>query len=183
MQVTDTTTAPTNDGAFDYYGGYGGVFGTVGDDHFSRQAYAACTPDMSETTSSRRAPTTKASRPRARRLPGRRADSCSPFPHASKREAERAISTRLRYGRILRDHDPSLTGTSSFRPTRIRRASSAMRRSKRRRNGTAPMYRTSGASFRHSRQTSAYATTPKRSITACSRKPSASLTSGHRASE
>jgi hypothetical protein len=39
--LIDTTTAPTNDGAFDYYGGYGGVFGTVSNNHSSRQAYAA----------------------------------------------------------------------------------------------------------------------------------------------
>ncbi len=40
-QIIDQTTAPTDFGAFDYIGGYGGVFGTVSNNHSSRQSGAA----------------------------------------------------------------------------------------------------------------------------------------------
>ena len=41
VQIVDETTAPTDFGSFDYIGGYGPVFGTVSNNHSSRQSGAA----------------------------------------------------------------------------------------------------------------------------------------------
>ena len=58
--IVDSTTAPTDYGY--YIGGYGGVLGSVQNNHSSRQAYAGTYTATSATTSSRSAATTRRSR-------------------------------------------------------------------------------------------------------------------------